>query len=184
MDKAVLDKVQRWWLSMFGDTAELKKQHIHPAPSAYRAQLKRCATVDSIMLTEGFRALWLSLPDVFLEKASAQDLESMATVAGVLVYVTENSAWRLASAAGRAKDDKSTVSELRFYQLLNARDTSEFLRRLRRIVQQLKGAMSVTELAQDILRWFDEKTESRPRSADQRLAVKWAMDYFQAMKLK
>lgn len=192
MNDAVLEKIQRWWLSIFGDKEELKKQHILPAPTAYKAQLKRCATTESVMLTEGFRALWLSLPDDYLEKASAQHLESMAVIAGVLVYITENGRWRLASAAGRTVNDKKLVNEQRFHQLVNSRNANELLRRLRRVVQQLKnvksenlkGGLSVVDLARDIGRWFDEKNQVRPRSSSQKLAVRWAMDYFQANRIK
>lgn len=192
MNDAVLEKIQRWWLSIFGDKEELKKRHILPAPTVYKAQLKRCATTESVMLTEGFRALWLSLPDDYLEEASAQHLESMAVIAGVLVYVTENGRWRLATAAGRTVNDKNVVSEQRFHQLLSSRNANELLRRLRRVVQQLKkaqsenlkGGLSVADLARDIARWFDEKNNLYPRAPSQKLAMRWAMDYFRANKIK
>lgn len=171
----------RWWQSMFLPPVELHDKGIMPAPTANKAQLKRCESCDAAMLTEGFRSLWLSLPDGITDTGGAVTLECWATIAAALVHVKSNSKVKLASAAGGWGDgDKSLVSEMRFAQLQNAKTPDEFLRRLRRILQQVKGEVAVLALARDIQQWFAEHNQLQPRSADKRISVKWAMDYYRA----
>lgn len=181
MNKDVGWIVQRWWQCMFLSPDELKKTGMFPAPTAHRAQLKRCDSIDAAMLTEGFRKLWFSLPVEITEKAKSTEIECWATIAAALVYVKNNSTSKLAEAAGsKAGGEKSVVSELRFAQLQDAKTPDDFLRRLRRILQQIKGDISVVSLAQDIEQWFKEHNTLRPRKADKRIAVQWAMDYYRA----
>lgn len=181
MDDQMKNRVLRWWQSMNLPPDQLKANGIVPAPTAYKSQLKRCESLDAAMLTEGFRALWLILPEHVTSGDSAQRIECWACIAAVLAHVKTDSANKLAQAAGAKTDgDKSVVSELRFAQLQNAKTPEYFLRRLRRIVQQLKGAVSVVKLAIDIEQWFAEHNQLRPRSADKRISVQWAMDYYRA----
>lgn len=185
MNKDVGWIVQRWWQCMFLSPDELKKTGMFPAPTAHRAQLKRCDSIDAAMLTEGFRKLWFSLPEEITEKAKSTEIECWATIAAALVYVKSDSNTKLAEAAGsKAGGEKSVVSELRFAQLQDAKTPDDFLRRLRRILQQIKGDISVTSLAQDIEQWFKEHNTLRPRKADKRIAVQWAMDYYRAAAKK
>lgn len=184
MDNAVQEKVVRWWRSMFDTKEALQAAHIPPAPTVYRAQLRRSASIEAVMLTEGFRALWLSLPESFTEQSAEQKIECLAVIAGCLVFITEKSQWRLGSAAGQLENEKRIVSEQRFYQLMEARNPDELLRRLRRVLQQLKGKVSVEALTKDIARWFDEKNPQFFRQRGHSLSMLWAMDYFQAQKSK
>lgn len=171
----------RWWQGMFLPPGQLKEKGIMPAPTANKAQLKRCESCDAAMLTEGFRSLWLSLPDGITAIGGAVTLEFWATIAAALVHVKADTKVKLASAAGaRGDGDKSVVSELRFAQLQNATTPDEFLRRLRRILQQVKGEVAVLALARDIQQWFTEHNQLQPRRADKRIAVQWAMDYYRA----
>lgn len=188
MDDSII-KVLRWWQSMFLAADELKEKGIIPASTAYKANLRRCESADAVMLTEGFRALWLSLDDNVTTneyaKVNAQNIECWATIAAILVHVKEDREINLAKAAGTKGDgDKSIVSELRFSQLQNAKTPEDFLRRMRRIVQQLKGKVSVAALADDVHRWFSEHYQLKPRAADKRISVKWAMEYYRAASMK
>ena len=118
-------------------------------------------------------------------KENARNIECWATISAVLVHVKKDMKVSVAQAAGKKGDgDKSVVSELRFAQLQNAKTPEDFLRRMRRIVQQLKGEVSVLTLADDIQQWFSEHHELRPRAADKRITVKWAMDYYRAASVK
>jgi CRISPR system Cascade subunit CasB len=76
------------------------------------------------------------------------------------------------------------VSELRFSQLQNSKTPDEFLRRMRRILKQINGEVSVEELGNDIEQWFFEHNQFRPRKAEKRISVRWAMDYYRAATLK
>jgi hypothetical protein len=76
MEHKIETLILRWWQSMFLSTEQLKEKGIMPAPSAHKAQLRRADSLDAVMLTAGFRALWLSLPEDLIadkpeEKVSA-----------------------------------------------------------------------------------------------------------------
>lgn len=186
MDKEIFNSTNmthRWWKAMFLSSEKLKKEGIYPASTAQKAQLKRCSTIDDAMLSEGFRNLWLVLPDSIIDKAKPQDIECWATIAAALVYVKEDSEQNLATAAAQKNsNEKSIVSELRFSQLQNSKTPDEFLRRMRRILQQIDGKTSVTTLINDIQQWFKEHYSFRTNSPANRIAVRWAMDYYRAAK--
>ena len=178
---AAKEHLLRWWKSMMLSEAELKKEKIRPAPSGHKAQLKRCSSVDAAMLTEGFRNLWLSLPEEITTHARASDMECWATLAAALVHVKKVSGFNLATAAGKKNDSgKSVVSEMRFAQLRSANTADEFLQRLRRILKQVKETTQVIALGVDIEQWFREKYDPTPRKADKRISVRWAMEYYRA----
>lgn len=180
--------VERWWQSLFLDAASLKEKNILPAPTAYKAQLKRCQSADDAMLQEGFQVLWREVLDDALcalsEEKQAQKLEAWATVAAVLVHIRQDNGEKLAIQAGKKVDkqgkitDKSIVSELRFARLQNSPTPGDFLKSLRRIIQQLDGKVSPVKVAADILQWFDEHYAWQPRKAEKRISVQWAMDYY------
>ncbi|WP_296045044.1 type I-E CRISPR-associated protein Cse2/CasB [uncultured Alteromonas sp.] len=188
MDKELLQRgmttALRWWKSMYASTGELKKEGIQAAPTAWKAELKRAESIDAVLLSQGFRSLWLSLSKEITEgheKQVSQDMLCWAVVAGALVSVSENHAESFAKLAGRKGDgDKPVVSEMRFAQLQQAQTPEEFLRRIRRILKQLNGKVSVAQLAKDSCNWYQELTSNYPRQADKRIAVRWAMDYYQA----
>ncbi|MBV7315799.1 type I-E CRISPR-associated protein Cse2/CasB [Shewanella sp. NIFS-20-20] len=175
----------RWWQTMFLPAEQLKEYGLQTAPTLYKAQLKRCESLSAIMLTEGFRALWLSLPPEIIETATEKDFECWATLAGILVYVKSDSKQKLAQAAGSISDgDKSVVSELRFAQLQDASTAEELLRRMRRILQQVNNEVAVTALIKDVQKWFAEHHNVRPQRAEKRIAVQWAMEYYRAASAK
>lgn len=190
--------VERWWQSMFLSESELKAKHIFAAPTAFKAELKRCQSADDAMLLAGFRDLWVSLLDKGLQTEletlsktkQSHMLEAWATVAVVLVHIKFDNSEKLAVQAGKKLDkegkaaDKSIVSELRFAKLQDAPNPKDFLLRLRRMVQQLDGKVSPTKVAADILQWFDEFYAFQPRKADKRISVQWAMDYYRSASLK
>ena len=188
MDKELLQRgvstALRWWKSMYASAGELKKEGIQAAPTAWKAELKRAESIDAVLLTQGFRALWISLSSEITEgneKQVSHNMFGWAMVAGALVSITENHAQSFAKLAGKKGDgEKPVVSEMRFAQLQQAQTPEEFLRRIRRILKQLKGKASVTQLAKDTCNWYQELTSNYPRQADKRIAVRWAMDYYQA----
>lgn len=166
----------RWWQKMFLSPEQLKEKGLQAAPRLYKAQLKRCHSIHAIMLTAGFRDLWLSLPH---NKAS--NIECWAILAGALVYVKQNIQQNIAQAAGsKGKNDKSVVSELRFARLQEAKTADDFLRYLRRTLQQVNSEVAVMALIKDVQQWFFEQRSLRPQRADKRISVRWAMEYYSA----
>ncbi|WP_036769631.1 type I-E CRISPR-associated protein Cse2/CasB [Photorhabdus australis] len=181
MDSKIEIILLRWWQSMFLSPEQLREKGITPAPSIYKAQLKRCENIEMAMLTDGFRDLWIRLPDEISLSNNPVKIEYWAMIAVALVYVRSNSDIKLAVAAGRkGGGNKSVVSELRFSQLQSAKTPNELLRRLRRILQQVKGNISVLALAQDIEEWFAEYGKLQPYRADKRINVRWVIDYYRA----
>ncbi len=182
MDNKSQQKVLRWWQGMNLSPAELKEKHIAPAPTSYRAQLRRCESVDAAMFTEGFRALWLKLDEEITGGQYAEtQMEMWAVISVLLVHIRKDTKHKFAFQAGRKSNgDKSVVSELRFAQLQNSKTPDEFLRRMRRVLKQIKGEVSVQGLSRDVYQWFIEHNRFRPRKADKRISVKWAMDYYHA----
>ncbi|EMB6140781.1 hypothetical protein OUM58_003518, partial [Proteus mirabilis] len=83
--------VLRWWESLFLSPNELSKKGILPAPNRYKSELKRCDSITAIMLTEGFRALWLSFPVDLINNATTEDIERWAIIVAILVYITQDS---------------------------------------------------------------------------------------------
>ncbi|SFN47995.1 type I-E CRISPR-associated protein Cse2/CasB [Xenorhabdus japonica] len=199
-------RLMRWWESMFLSPSELKEKKITPAPTLYKAELKRCQDIDAVTLAEGFRALWFNLPkDItgitkenvteeniteesaaeteITEETKQKNMILWAMIAMTLVYVKINTTINLATAAGtKTENDKPIVSTHRFAQLQAAKTPEEFIIRLRRILQQLKGQVSVLSLARDIEQWMKEQHQPRPRRANKRLSVQWAMDYYKAAR--
>ncbi|MEB6855776.1 type I-E CRISPR-associated protein Cse2/CasB [Proteus cibi] len=173
--------VLRWWESLFLSPDELRKKGIPPAPNEYKAELKRCESITAIMLTEGFRALWLSFPTDLINQAKTEDIERWATITAVLVYITQNSDKHFATVAGEKDESKkSIISESRFLQLQSSRTNDEFIRRLRRILIQIKGKTSVFSMCKDIEKWILEKQRIRTVKNNQKVIVEWAMKYYQA----
>lgn len=181
MDNKAEIAILRWWQSMFSPAEQLREKGIIPAPTAHKAQLKRADGLDAVMLTEGFRTLWLSLPEEVITAGNPQKIECFAVIAAALVQVKNTVSEKLATVAGKKSEgDKSVVSEMRFSQLLNAKTPDEFSRRLRRILQQVKGEVAVVALAKDIEVWFFEYYGFRPNQPSKRISVQWAMDYYRA----
>lgn len=186
MDDASIKAAMNWWRSISLPIDQLKAKGLYPAPSAHKATIKRCDSLDGIMLTEGFRSLWLSLPENVINSDKKSVIECWALIAGVLATVKDGKSENIAKSSGAKKEgsDKSIVSELRFSQLQSAKTAEDFYRRLRRILQQLDGKVSPESLIRDIDTWFREQEDFYPRKADNRLAVHWAMDYYRAAAQK
>lgn len=170
---------EQWWKKLHLSPQQLQAEKLSPWPTKYKAELKRCGTPDAAMLTEGFRSLWLALPESVRERQD-HTIIAWATIACVLANINDETTKSFASSLGEidSATDKPVVSELRFQQLQNAKSVDEFLTRLLRIIKQIKGVAEPVGLSTDILAWFDEHHSRQPRKADKRIAVKWAMDYY------
>lgn len=171
--------IMHWWQSI--SPGESNKNAIQAAPSSFRAELRRCETINDALFTAGFRSLWFSLPENMMNEANEHLMECFGVIAILLAHVNCATDDKLACAAGRKNESgKSTVSESRFAQLQHARSADELLRRVRRVLKQLKGEVSPILLANDIVRWFHEQYQPVLGRSDKRIVVQWAMDYYRA----
>jgi CRISPR system Cascade subunit CasB len=173
--------LMKWWQSMYLSRTELQTKNIAQAPSGQRAHLRRAPSPEAAMLTAGYRNLWLSLPEESSTIDGALRMLAWACIAGLTAEVRTHKEINLATQAGSCQaEGKPIVSELRFQQLQGAKNEVEFMRRLRRMIKQFQGQLSVTALADDILCWFIEHYQHTFPSAEKRIAVRWAMDYYRA----
>jgi len=152
-----------------------------PLPNAHKAILKRCRSLDEVMLSEPFQAFWQLVPD---EKRSPPRMEAAALIVWVLSSVRNDSEVNLAEAMARKageSSDRPRVSTLRFQQLIKSRDTAEFARRLRRILHQVDDTVSVQSLAQEMEQWYWQNRSPVPEiNPANRQVLKWAMNYYAA----
>lgn len=178
--------LMRWWQSIHLSEQELKElEHpIKPAPTKYRAELKRCSTAEQVMLTEGFRTLWL----VLINKVDSKELniEAWATVVGVLAEVRYQTEQNFAHELGviNPDTDKPMVSELRFQQLQSSKTSEELLQRFRRLVKQLSNKANPISVADDILCWHQEQQGIFAKETEHKLAIRWARGYYEAALTK
>lgn len=175
-----------WWHRLTG--SELcKEKRWQALPAAHRAILRRCSTLDEVLLTEAFQELWLSFS---AEKRTPAKMEVVALVAWVLASVQKSGEKQLAvlMASSPQDSDNPKVSPLRFQQLIKSRTAEEFGRRLRRVLAMVakdSSGVSVSRLAAEIERWYWQHLGGRyPTSPADKQTLKWAMSYYQTIPQK
>lgn len=185
--------LRRWWQRLTLRPGELRKVTDAPAyPRGVRAALRRCESVNAVLLTEAFRHLWFSLESQAWDGAQAnvlgkkrdQRLETWATIAAVVCELRgEAFGVPLGRRLGESKPGTDTprMSDLRFQQLLDCHEPPELIRRSRRALK-LAGneGVSVVCLADSIALWWREQRGSYRPEATQRLAFILSNDYFGA----
>ncbi len=162
-----------------------------------RARLRRAERPEDILLTNAFFNFLQRMPEGWRERIP---MLTSAAVAGVLSHVKENrqalgyqpkdknkqrkTASFAEQLATPAKSKKPTMSELRFQQLQKSRTTDDFYRRILRAIRLLDGRVNIPSLANDIIHWNQEFNNQIEREPTDRLAVRWATDYFTALQNK
>ncbi|WP_419146732.1 type I-E CRISPR-associated protein Cse2/CasB [Pseudoalteromonas 'SMAR'] len=173
--------VFRWWIAMSDDEATQAELSIRPAPTVFRAQLKRASRLDDVYLTQGFSKLWQALPVEIHDSNKHWLMPCFAVIAKSLSTVrSHHERGTFARDLGHVEEgaDKPVVSELRFQNLQAAKNEQEFVTQLCRLLAQLNNKTNILSLADDIACWFEEHNYQAPRRADKRIAVRWAMDYY------
>jgi CRISPR system Cascade subunit CasB len=164
-----------------------------------RARLRRADRSEDILLTDAFFHFLEQMPENWREK---NPLFTSAAVAGLLAHVKEdrrvlskgyqpkdknkprNIAPFAEQLATPARGEKPPMSELRFQQLQKSRTTDDFYRRVLRAIRLLDGKVNIPSLANDIIHWHQEFDNQIDRKPSNRLAVRWATDYFTALQKK
>lgn len=178
-EKDVENAILNWWQSI---NPNIDNTSLPKAPSNYRAELKRCQSAEMAILTPGFKALWFSLPEAITNDPLTKELKCWGTIAVLLTYVKNANEYSIAYAAGLKPDnkEKSIVSELRFAQLQQSKSEEDFLRKARRILNHLNGNVSPIRLMQDTRQWFKEFYQDSLVKSDEKIVIRWAMEYYQA----
>jgi len=164
-----------------------------------RARLRRAERPEDILLTGAFFHFLNRIPESWREN---NPMLTSAAVAGLLAHVKEdrqtlskgfqpkdeNKQKKMASFAEQLatpdKSKKPPMSELRFQQLQKSRTTDDFYRRVLRAIRLLDGKVNIPSLANDIIHWHQEFDHQIDRKPSNRLAVRWATDYFTALQKK
>jgi len=178
--------LQRWHRSLDGNRGD-------------RARLRKAERPEDILLTDVFFNFLQRMPESWRDRIP---MITSAAVAGLLSHVKkdrqtlsrgyqpkdEKKSKKMASFAEQlatpAKSKKSLMTELRFQQLQKSQTTDDFYRRILRAIRLLDGKVNIPSLANDIIHWhreFDNKIDRKPSN---RLAVRWATDYFTALQKK
>lgn len=161
-------KLRQWW-------DELDKNR------GDRAQLRRAETPEDVLLTPAFAHFLNMMPARWSGNALIK-LTDSAAVAAVLSRVKEregDSSFAKALALPKQQgSDRPAMSELRFQQLQKSRTEEEFFRRLCRAVRMLGDRANIVSLAEDILHWLLESRAELAFRPQDRLAVRWASDYY------
>ena len=149
-----------------------------------RAQLRRADSPNNALLTPAFAQFLRQMPGYWgVDSGAGILLSDAALVATILAHVKEHVEDRsFAKALGIPKEvgGKAVMSELRFQQLQKSRTEDEFFLRMCRALALLDGKVNITSLADNILHWLCEYRFAPANRPQNRLAVKWASDYYSA----
>ena len=156
-----------------------------------RAQLRRATVPDDVLLSPAFAHFLQAMPSSWAEgktgKNTVLSISDMALIAAVIARVksepqkTETSFAR-SLATPKENGSKAAMSELRFQQLQKSRSPDDFFLRVCRAVSLLGGKVNVASLADDIVHWLVEFRYGPASKPEERLAVRWASDYYAVFK--
>jgi CRISPR system Cascade subunit CasB len=196
LDQGQAAWIRDWWRAMQPAAAEDKDVPfaLRALGRADRAKCKRCTSLAELELESAPNLLAAHFAEpaqdqeTWLQKWLQGHYEALFLLAGVLVYVREDSedGQSLALLTGNAKvtpDKPLRMSELRFKRLLRATDTEDFFRQARRAVQLAGGVADVAVLADDLLAWSIERDQpASDRKPRESLKFRWARDYYLTAK--
>lgn len=150
-----------------------------------RARLRRAEAPEDILLTSAFFNFLQKMPETFLKTyAEERRFLILATIAGLVSHVEnlDDSVSFATQLATPQKGNKPPMSELRFQQLQKSSTLDDFYRRMIRAIRLLGNTVNASSLANDIIHWHNEiKASNDYRNPQNRLAVRWATDYFTAL---
>ena len=189
--KPRLNEAQQRWVRDWWRALQPREEGDSPLPGelwamgrGQRAQLRRCADVDELLVHAATLLLADRLVALNGERGALPDdprsYERAAWVAGVLALVKtdlddgRSLAWHLGENSGK---ERSPMSELRFKTLQRSRNSLELFKQWRRAVQLAGGQADVARLADDLLSWQIESA-APGMPASQGVKFRWAYDYY------
>lgn len=180
VDTTVPQKVQKpeavvanWWkdLNDARKPRHLRNRPGNPFDSGDSAELRRCKTVDEIVLnSQAFHTLRQRLMGTSWERA---DVLRLAVVAGVLSHVRLDANVSLPQALGNKTNSDQASKEavrLRFQRLIQHRTHDDVFHPMVRMLAYLeKEGVGVSSLAKDVYWWNDETRKN------------WAIKFYEAV---
>lgn len=149
-----------------------------------RAVLRRASNPDDILLSPAFANFLKRMPPNWLngERMQYTDAAMVAAVVARIKAHNEKQSFAKSLAAPSGDKAKSPLSELRFMQLQKSHSEQEFFTLICRAIQMIGGQVNIISIAEDILQWLLESRQGHARKPQQRLAVRWANDYYANLK--
>lgn len=165
------DQLTNWWVWL--------DQH-----RGDRATLRRAECAEDVLITPAFAHFLQKMPPRWSANNIALPLTDAAMVAAIIARVRSLNSASFGQALATPKEgaSKAAMSELRFQQLQKSRSEEDFFRRTCRAVALLGGTANITDLADSILHWLHEFRTGPAAKPGQRLAVRWATEYYAAFK--
>lgn len=154
-----------WWNALNPRIAENGSRI--SGDSAALARLRR-ASMETAAVEPATIVLFESLA-----KKSSYDLGRVAVLAGVLACVRESTKGPVARAIGPNTEGEALVSPLRMRRLLAAKGDDAIMTAFRRLVAQMGGKASVSDLARNVLLWDRDETGDNQR-------MRFAFDYYRS----
>lgn len=170
--------LKRWWAGLDDKRGD-------------RAQLRRVANADDVLLTPAFAHFLQAMPETWRAGSTGKgvplSISEMAVIAAVLARVKSEPpkadiSFAKSLALPKEAGGKAVMSELRFQQLQKSRSPEDFFTRVCRAVNLLGGKANIASLADDIAHWLIEFRIGPASKPEDRLAVRWASDYYAAFK--
>lgn len=175
--------LRRWWNELDDNRSD-------------RAQLRRATNADDVLLTPAFAHFLQAMPGTWAEGLTGKrvplSISEMAMIAAVLARVKDEPKKSESKKAGvtfaeslalpKETGGKAVMSELRFQQLQKSRSPEDFFIRVCRAVNLLGGKTNVASLADDVAHWLVEFRNGPASKPEDRLAVRWASEYYAAFK--
>lgn len=155
-----IEVLNKWWKNLNENRGD-------------RALLRRAQLPDDVLLTPVFARFVKMMPNLESGENVSTSLSDYAMVVAVLARVKKNN-----NKLSFAESLGGAMSELRFQQLQKSRTEEEFFIRICRAVNLLKGEANVIALADDILNWLAEQRFGVSSKPQERLAIRWATDYY------
>jgi len=166
-----------------------------------RARLRRAESPEDILLTDAFFHFLDKMNKASPQWSQNKPMLTSAGIAGALSHVKTDKQTPSKLYNSTATDtpkksasfaeqlatpfegkSKAPMSELRFQQLQKSPTTDDFYRRIIRAIRLLGGNVNIISLANDIIHWHREfECQVDHRQPANRLAVRWATDYFTAL---
>ncbi len=169
--------LQKWWRWLDDNRGD-------------RAQLRRIHSPDEALLSPAFARFLQAMPASWREgktsKGTALNFFEMALIAASIARIKKEpkkeQSFAASLAAPKEGGSNAAMSELRFQQLQKSHTPEDFFTRICRAISLVRGDVNVASLADDIAHWLVEYRYGPASQPQNRLAVRWASDYYMTLK--
>lgn len=143
VDSALGKGLKDWWTGLEEDRAS-------------RAMLRRCATLDDIVLSPAYQRFYRYMQARgWPVDASDPQKDKLTAIAGLAAWIEIDTNNDLPYQMSERDGDRPMLSELRFRALLKLDTTDELYKALRRALPLVKRKTGLIQLANDVFWWGD-----------------------------